>query len=120
MEDRIADLTLRIQSVSTRSWRSNYGFSEIDVASRDLKSQFSRRVGSAGTKDTPSGCYTGWGCSEATTESTSNGMLSWKQLVQGDVNGACYLACFLICETGTKIARRIFDTILSPSLSYRG
>jgi len=34
-------------------------FSEIEIASRDLN------------------------CSEATTESTSNGMLSWKQLVQG-------------------------------------
>jgi len=80
-------------------------FSEIDVASRELKSQFLDGVGSAGTRDNPSGCYTGSGCSEAMTESTSNGILSWKQLVQGDVNGACYLACFLICETGTKIAQ---------------
>jgi hypothetical protein len=81
-------------------------FRRLMLHLRDLKSQFYRWVGSAGTKDNPSGCYTGLGCSEATTESTSNGMLLWKQLVQGDVNAACYLACFLICETGMKIAQR--------------
>jgi len=36
------------------------------------------------------------------------------------VSGACYLARVPICETGMKIARRVFDRILSPSLSYRG
>ena len=36
------------------------------------------------------------------------------------VSGACYLARVPICETGMKIARRVFDRILSPSPSYRG
>jgi hypothetical protein len=32
-----------------------------------------------------------------------------KQLLQDHVSGPCYLAYILICETGMKIAERMFD-----------